>query len=139
MASSQHLSDEAVAAAADGVLTGHARDRATRHIAGCAECAHAVRVQREAAWALRTAPAPPLPVDLLDRLRTVAGDAPPMLPGPWPDERSGTYLPIAAPIAAIAPQSGAHGPAEPGHPGDPDTGERRRSLFPTGLFRSGDR
>jgi len=37
---SQHLSDEALAAFADGVLSGHARDRATRHAAGCPECAH---------------------------------------------------------------------------------------------------
>ncbi|MBE7188532.1 hypothetical protein [Jatrophihabitans endophyticus] len=130
--STQHLSDEAVAAAADGVLTGHARDRATRHLAECDECAHAVRVQREAAWALRTAPAPALPSEFLDRLRTVVEQRELPLPAPWPDEQSGTYLPIAAPIAAIAPQSG--------RPERDDAGEhRRRSLFPTGLFRSGDR
>ncbi|MDT4947566.1 MAG: hypothetical protein QOJ37_161, partial [Pseudonocardiales bacterium] len=41
----QHLSDEAVAAFADGVLSGHARERATRHAAACPECAHAVKVQ----------------------------------------------------------------------------------------------
>lgn len=129
--SSQHLSDEAVAAAADGVLTGHARDRATRHVAECAECAHAVRVQREAAWALRTAPPPALPSELLDRLRTVAEHSDLPAPGPWPDERHGSYLPIAAPIAAITPQDGG--------PGRADGTERRRSLFPTGLFRSGER
>ena len=126
--SSQHLSDEAVAAAADGVLTRQARDRAARHLAECTECAQAVRVQREAAWALRTAPIPALPTELLDRLRTVAGDGELPLPGPWPDERSGTYLPIAAPIAGIAAQTG-----------QPAGTERRRSLFPTGLFRSGER
>lgn len=69
--SSQHLSDEAVAAFADGVLSGHARDRASRHAAGCPECAHAVKVQREAVWVLRAAPAPSLPVGLVDRLRAV--------------------------------------------------------------------
>jgi anti-sigma factor RsiW len=69
--SSQHLSDEAVAAFADGVLRGHARDRATRHAAGCPECAQAVAVQREAVLALRAAPAPSLPTGLLDRLRSV--------------------------------------------------------------------
>jgi anti-sigma factor RsiW len=74
--SSQHLSDEAVAAFADGVLSGHARERATRHAAGCAECAHAVAVQREAVWALRAAPAPPLPSGLLDRLRSVPSTTP---------------------------------------------------------------
>lgn len=69
MNSSQHLSDEAVAAFADGVLRGHARTRATRHTAECAECGHAVREQRAAVLALRTAPAPELPCGLLDRLR----------------------------------------------------------------------
>jgi anti-sigma factor RsiW len=66
-----HLSDEAVAAFADGVLRAHARERAQRHTALCPECAHAVAVQREAVWALRAAPAPALPIALLDRLREV--------------------------------------------------------------------
>jgi hypothetical protein len=74
--SSQHLSDEAIAAFADGVLTGHARERAGRHAAACPECAYAVAVQREAVWALRAAPAPPLPTGLLDRLRSVPADTP---------------------------------------------------------------
>lgn len=69
--SGQHLSDEAVAAHADGVLRGHARERAQRHTAHCPECAYAVAVQREAVWALRAAPAPSLPTALLDRLRDV--------------------------------------------------------------------
>lgn len=64
----QHLSDEAVAAFADGVLTGHARSRAARHTQACPECAEAVRVQREAVLVLRTAPAPQLPGGLFDRL-----------------------------------------------------------------------
>src|SRR5437762_1175129 len=37
--SPQHLSDEAVAAFADGVLNGHAHERAARHINSCDECA----------------------------------------------------------------------------------------------------
>jgi anti-sigma factor RsiW len=74
--SSQHLSDEAVAAFADGVLTGLARDRASKHSARCPECAHAVAVQREAVWALRAAPAPALPSGLLDRLRSVPTTTP---------------------------------------------------------------
>ncbi len=72
----QHLSDEAVAAYADGVLSATARGRADRHIAGCPECAHAVRVQREAVWALRAAPAPALPSGLLDRLRELPATTP---------------------------------------------------------------
>lgn len=73
---SQHLSNEALAAFADGVLCGHARDRAARHAAGCLECANAVAVQREAVSALRTAPAPAVPSGLLDRLRSVPATTP---------------------------------------------------------------
>jgi anti-sigma factor RsiW len=65
----QHLSDEALAAFADGVLSPGARGRAERHIAECPECAHSVAEQRAAVWALRAAPAPSLPGGLLDRLR----------------------------------------------------------------------
>lgn len=72
----QHLSDEAVAAFADGALTGLARQRARQHTADCPECAYAVSVQREAAWALRTAPVPALPSGLLDRLREVPATTP---------------------------------------------------------------
>ncbi len=72
----QHLSDEAVAAFADGVLRGHARERAQRHTAECAECACAVTVQREAVWALRSAPAPPLPSGLMQRLCDVPATTP---------------------------------------------------------------
>jgi anti-sigma factor RsiW len=72
----QHLSDEAIAAFADGVLRGAARERATRHTSACPECAHAVVVQREAVWALRAAPAPALPSSLLDRLREVPDTTP---------------------------------------------------------------
>lgn len=72
----QHLSDEAVAAFADGALGNGARARAARHVAECPECAHAVAVQREAVWALRAAPAPALPGDLLERLRAVPSTTP---------------------------------------------------------------
>lgn len=67
----QHLSDEAVAAYADGVLGRTARTRAERHLAECPECAYAVSIQREAVFALRGAPLPSLPSGLLDRLRAV--------------------------------------------------------------------
>jgi hypothetical protein len=63
-----HLSEDAVAAFADGVLSATAAGRARRHCAECAECADAVRIQREAAMMLRTAQAPALPSGLLDRL-----------------------------------------------------------------------
>jgi hypothetical protein len=99
----QHLSDEAVAAFADGVLSGHARDRAARHLNDCAECRRAVKVQREAALALRAAPAPALPTNLLDKLRTVPLTTP--LPAPpqsiGPDGNA--VLSTFAPMAAFAP------------------------------------
>lgn len=72
----QHLSDEAIAAFADDVLSGSARQRAVKHTAVCAECNHAVAVQREAVWALRAAPAPSLPTGLVDRLRGLPATTP---------------------------------------------------------------
>jgi Putative zinc-finger len=119
----QHLSDEAVAAYADGVLSGAARERARRHAESCAECAHAVRVQREAMLALRTAPAPALPTDLLARLRAVPTttpiNVPPTVLGPdgtpmfpaygTPPPRSGAPFrlsPMAAAAIVAAPRGG---------------------------------
>ncbi|MCW2604524.1 MAG: hypothetical protein JWN61_2659 [Pseudonocardiales bacterium] len=67
----QHLSDEAIAACADGVLPPGAQVRAERHIAMCINCSDAVHGQREAMRALRTSVAPALPMDLLDRLRSL--------------------------------------------------------------------
>lgn len=63
-----HLSEDAVAAFADGVLSAAAASRAQRHCAECVECADAVRGQRETAMMLRAAQAPALPSGLLDRL-----------------------------------------------------------------------
>jgi anti-sigma factor RsiW len=106
----QHLSDEAVAAFADGVLRGSARERAARHVAECAECRTAVRMQREAAIALRTAPAPALPSGLIDKLRTLPMTTP--LPTPLPtavDDEGNAMLATFAPMAAFAP---AHRPKE---------------------------
>jgi len=100
--SSQHLSDEAIAAFADGVLSGFARERATRHTAGCAECRYAVAVQREAAWALRAAPAPALPSGLLERLRGVPQTTP-IRTAPSAVAEDGTAMfSVATPMAASA-------------------------------------
>jgi anti-sigma factor RsiW len=79
----QHLSDEAITAFADGMLGVGPCSRATRHIEFCPECARAVAEQRAAVCALRAAPAPAVPVGLLERLRAVPSttpltDAPPM-------------------------------------------------------------
>lgn len=101
--SSQHLSDEAVAAFADGVLGGHARDRAARHVNACAECREAVKIQREAAYALRSAGAPSLPSGLLDRLRTVPMTTPlATLPTSVAPDGT-TMLSTLAPMAALVP------------------------------------
>jgi hypothetical protein len=101
----QHLSDEAVAAYADGVLGGTARDRAGRHVRECAECNTAVRIQREAVAALRAAPAPPLPSSLAARLRSVPLTTPittlPTAVGP----DGSTMLATFGAAAAFVPQT----------------------------------
>jgi hypothetical protein len=107
------LSDEAVAAFADGVLRGHAHERARRHTAECDECARAVRVQREAVLALRTAPAPPLPTGLLDRLRSVPVTTPLSTPAttlPAALDRDGSAMfetigPLPTAAAFVAPKT----------------------------------
>jgi hypothetical protein len=111
----QHLSDEAVAAFADGVLSGHARERATRHINACGECHHAVRVQREAAFALRSAVAPALPSALRDRLRTVPMTTPvTTLPTAITPEGN-TVLSTFAPMAALVPNPATSTPNRSPH------------------------
>ncbi len=106
----QHLSDEAVAACADGVLTGHPRDRASRHVEECAECRTAVRVQREAAWALRAAPAPAVPSALAARLRSVPMTTPiTTLPTVVAPDGSTMLATFAAPAAALVPAGPARG------------------------------
>lgn len=106
----QHLSDEAIAAYADGVLARHPRERASRHTGSCAECAHAVAMQREAVWALRAAPAPVLPIGLLDRLRDVPTTTPirtvPSAVGPDGATMFASFGSMAA-AALVAP----HGPS----------------------------
>ena len=71
-----HLSDEAVAAYADGVLSAGPQSRADHHLFECAECAAAVREQRQARSALRSAAAPTVPGSLLERLRQLPASAP---------------------------------------------------------------
>ena len=64
-----HLSAEAVAAVADGVLTGAPLARAERHLTNCLDCSQEVVAQRQASFALRSASDPLVPGGLLDRLR----------------------------------------------------------------------
>ena len=109
--SSQHLSDEAVAAFADGVLGGLARERAARHVDGCAECRAAVRVQREAAFALRAASSPHASAELFDRLRALPLTTPlTTLPTAIAADGS-TVLATFAPMAALVPQEAGRGPS----------------------------
>jgi hypothetical protein len=111
---SQHLSDEAVAAYADGVLTGHARERATRHVNSCSECGHAVKVQREAAFVLRAAAAPAPPSALMDRLRMLPDTTPintlPTVVAPDGTAMLATTLSGFAPMAALVPDESASNP-----------------------------
>jgi hypothetical protein len=110
----QHLSDEAVAAFADGVLTGSARERARKHTAECPECAYSVAVQREAVWALRAAPAPALPTGLFDRLLDVPSTTPiRVVPASVDSDGSMMFSAVgtlhAAPVAAFVPESKTSG------------------------------
>jgi hypothetical protein len=108
----QHLSDEAVAAFADGALGNGARARAARHVGECPECAHAVAVQREAVWALRAAPAPTLPGDLLERLRAVPSTTPLSgLPIALDDDGSAVF-PAFGTAAFVEPSPPTSAPAE---------------------------
>lgn len=116
----QHLSDEAVAAYADGVLTGHARERARRHTAECPECAYSVAVQREAVWALRAAPAPSLPSGLFDRLLDVPATTPiRVVPTSIAEDGSTMFSTfgsmVPAGVAAVAPARNPVAPARKEH------------------------
>jgi hypothetical protein len=109
----QHLSDEAVAAFADGVLTGLPRGRASRHVAECAECRRAVEIQREAAWVLRAAPAPSLPSGLADRLRAVPQRTPVSVPVTFGPDGMPLFRAHAASMDVSTTQSSATAPAAP--------------------------
>ncbi len=63
-----HLAQEAIAALVDGELSGGAAGRASRHLAGCAQCRMAVQAQREAKAALQAPEDVAVPGDLMSRL-----------------------------------------------------------------------
>jgi hypothetical protein len=98
-----HLSDEAVAAFADGVLSDTARQRAQSHMAGCAECSEAVYGQRAARAALRSALSPRLPAGLFERLRElpITAELPLVLPAALSADGRPLFAP-AAPRDAVA-------------------------------------
>jgi hypothetical protein len=137
-----HLSEDAVAAFADGVLSAAAADRARRHCAECAECAEAVRAQRETALLLRTSSNPSMPADLLSRLATVPMSA------PLPPPRGGLPIVLGADgrpmfvahdpgnadwLAAVDPNPAGRPPHQPGP--NPSHGHRR-VLLPVGILAS---
>jgi len=66
-----HLTLDAVVAFVDDELDAGPRERATRHAAGCRECAAQVMAQTQARVALRTAAGPRLPSSLLSALRSI--------------------------------------------------------------------
>jgi anti-sigma factor RsiW len=126
-----HLSEDAVAAFADGVLSSSAAARAQRHCAECPECAEAVRGQREAAMMLRSAAAPSLPSGLLDRLAGVPQSA------PLPPPRHGLPTVLGAdgvPMFDTRPRRDEH-ESEDGQAHTSSHGLRRGTL-PFGLLAS---
>lgn len=145
-----HLSEDAVAAYADGVLQPAAMMRAEKHCFECPECAEAVRIQREAVTMLRNASAPSLPSGLMARLNALPSSTPmppPMggLPTAIGDDGVPVFVshhhaaaheqqrnaipgPIPGPIGGL----GGHAPMTP--PRDGRT--RMRSALPVGMIAS---
>jgi hypothetical protein len=67
----QHLSEDALAAYVDGILSHTADERAAKHLRTCAECRAAVDAEREAKALLGATPDPTLPAGLLAKLLDV--------------------------------------------------------------------
>jgi anti-sigma factor RsiW len=123
-----HLSEDAVAAFADGVLAAAAAMRAERHCAECNECAEAVRGQREMAIMLRAAAAPALPSGLMDRLAGLP------MSTPLPPPMSG--LPTVLGADGV-PMFVTHKPASQDEPGSANAHSMlRRGALPMGLLAS---
>jgi anti-sigma factor RsiW len=66
-----HLSEDALAAYVDGILSRSADGRAAKHLRSCAECRAAVDAEREAKALLGATPDPGLPAGLLAKLLDV--------------------------------------------------------------------
>jgi hypothetical protein len=66
-----HLSEDALAAYVDGILSPSADGRAAKHLRSCAECRAAVDAEREAKALLGATPDPGLPAGLLAKLLDV--------------------------------------------------------------------
>ena len=147
-----HLSEDAVAAFADGVLSDTAAARARKHCSECTECAQAVRVQRETAMMLRTASSPTMPAGLLDRLTHLPMSAPMPPPHSRPADhaRSRWHSGLRGPQPAVAqaPGRGRSRPRRTPRPGQDQQGRdqyrgqdrpqpnnhHRRTLLPVGIL-----
>ncbi|MDQ1732990.1 MAG: hypothetical protein QOK10_3149 [Pseudonocardiales bacterium] len=117
-----HLSEDAVAAFADGVLSASAAARARRHCQECAECAEAVRGQRETAMMLRSTMAPSLPSGLLDRLACLP------MSTPLPPPSSGLPTAIGADGVPVFVAFQHSSPDEPAGPEVAEQDENRHSM-----------
>jgi hypothetical protein len=136
-----HLSEDAVAAFADGVLSAAAASRARRHCSECPECADAVRVQREAAMMLRAAQAPALPSGLLDRLAGLPMSTPLPQRHTLPTVLGADGVPMFLAHDARGVDGAEQGKpsGEPGLPGQPQQGGRpgpRRGAVPVTVLAS---
>jgi hypothetical protein len=127
-----HLSEDAVAAFADGVLSAAAASRAQRHCAECLVCADAVRGQRETAMMLRATQAPALPSGLLDRLAGLPMSA------PLPPPRSGLPTVLGADGTAMFVAHDVHRAREAAaeHPEAPGRPAHRRGALPVTVLAS---
>ncbi len=123
-----HLSVEAIAAYADDELDDGPRDRATRHLAVCPDCAAQVMDQGQARAALRSAGCPSMPSTLLSSLQSIPSDA--ELPPPPPGlavTADGQLVSMLRALPADPPPAGL---AEP--PGSGTAGSRRAAPGPGG-------
>jgi len=134
-----HLTLDAVVAFVDDELDAGPRERATRHAAGCRECAAQVMAQTQARVALRTAAGPRLPSSLLSSLRSIPQHADlPAAPADLAMREDGQFVtrarperPAARTRSAVLPaQRVAHpvpaaAPAEPSEPAPPAGLDRR--------------
>ena len=126
-----HLSEDAVAAFADGVLSTAAAARAQRHCAECRECADAVRGQREAALMLRSAASPSVPSGLLDRLAGLPMSA------PLPPPRHGLPTVLGADGVPVFDTRDRRAESDPGDgAAESSAHPLRRGTLPFGLLAS---
>lgn len=99
-----HLSLDAIVAYVDDELDHGPQERATRHIAQCAECEAQIIAQGQTRSALRTAGGPVLPSALLSNLRSIPQSAElPPPPAGLAITRDGHLVSVLRPDAPPAP------------------------------------